>query len=758
MWRLPARSTHRLATLPGWRPAWSRWDGEHSLADGGSFFEELKRRHVWRVAIAYAVVAWLLVQVATQIFPFFNIPDWTVRLMVVLIVIGFPIAVIFAWVYELTPEGIRRTALAGSPDVRAAHDSRQIGRKLNAVIIGTLVLAVALLGWRLLVLRQAPAAAAMPASVQATPARGEAAPAGSSPSPVPTTSAPGKSITVLPFENLSADKDNEYFVAGMQDLILTKLADIGDLKVISRTSTQKYKSHPDNLKQIAAELGVATILEGSVQKAGNQVLVNVQLIDAGTDSHIWAQDYTRTLDNIFGVEGDVAGKIAAALKARLSHAETARLAAAPTANQAALDLFLRAEYQASKGLTNYDTGHFKAAIPLYRQAIGKDPAFALAYARLSYIESVLAWFDGGGMDVKQLVAQGRVDAERALRLQPDLAAAQLALGYSDYYGRGDYPGALKAFATALTLRPNDADTLAARGYVERRQGRYDASIDSFQQALRQDPRNSVLAFELGATFMIVSRYPEAEAWLQRALALDPDNFNARSLYSSAILYRTGDVARALAAAQGDTPALKLTRVTLLAYQRRYPQALALLDSVPDSPDNFNIINGSKALQQAVLYRLMGKTTQAGSLFEQALGDARAQVARQQGVSLGFAWQNLASAEVGLGHVDKALAAIAKVKELVAHGNDAVYGPQFMQVNAGLYAQAGRADLAVPLIDQVLATPGHGQSFAPVLLWLDPTWDLIRQDPGFKQLLKRYAKHQPAPAASTSTAAAAPPAA
>ena len=727
-----------------------------NLAGGSGFLEELKRRHVWRVAIAYAVVAWLLVQVATQVFPFFNIPDWTVRLLVILIVIGFPVALIVAWVYELTPEGIRRTAPADSPEARGARDSRQIGRKLNAVIIGTLVLAVGLLGWRLLALRQAPAATVMaPASAQATDTRQGTPPATSPSSAAPAASAPAKSIAVLPFENLSADKDNEYFVAGMQDLILTKLADIGDLKVISRTSTQKYKSHPDNLKQIAAELGVATILEGSVQKAGNQVLVNVQLIDAKTDGHIWAQDYTRTLDNIFGVEGDVAGKIAAALKARLSTVESARLAAAPTANQAALDLFLRAEYQAGKGLTNYDTGHFRAAIPLYRQAIGKDPDFALAYARLSYIESVLAWFDGGGLSVKQLIAQARKDAERALQLQPDLAAAQLALGYSDYYGRGDYAGALKAFATALALRPNDADTRAARGFVERREGRYDDAIDSFKQALRQDPRNSALAFELGATYMAIDDYVDAEAWLQRALALDPGNFNAQFMYSTTILFSTGDVARALTAAQGDAPALTLTRVTLLAYQRQYPQALALLDSVPDVPDNFSLINGSKALQQAILYRLMGDTAKARPLFEQAVADAHAQVARQQGIGLGFAWQNLASAELGLGHVDQAMSAIAKVKEIVAHSPDVTYGLQFMQINAGLYAEAGRADLAVPLLGKLLAKPGLGATYAPVLLWLDPAWDPIRQDPRFQALLQRYAKHRPPPAGTT---AAAPPAA
>jgi TolB-like protein len=352
--------------------------------DKPGFFEELKRRHVWRVAIAYAVAGWLLVQVATQVFPFFKIPDWTVRLVVLVIAIGFPIAVAFAWVFELTPEGIRRTAPADSPEARAPQAHRSVGQKLNAIIVAMLVLAVAFLGWRLYAVRQLPGAATTNAAAASAATLAVSAPG------TPAQPVPAKSIAVLPFENLNVDQKDAYFVAGMQDLILTKLADIGDLKVISRTSTEKYKSHPDNLKTIGEQLGVATILEGSVQKAGNEVLVNVQLIDTRSDSHIWAQSYQRTLDNIFGVEGDVAEKIATALNTRLSGTEAASLAAVPTHNQAAMDLFLRAEFLANKGSTNYDSSKFRPAIPLYRQAIERDPGFALAYARVSWVESALA--------------------------------------------------------------------------------------------------------------------------------------------------------------------------------------------------------------------------------------------------------------------------------------------------------------------------------------------------------------------------------
>ncbi|HRN17823.1 MAG TPA: hypothetical protein PLU66_01960, partial [Trueperaceae bacterium] len=221
--------------------------------------------------------------------------------------------------------------------------------------------------------------------------------------------APAKSIAVLPFENLSDEKAGEYFVAGMQDLILTKLSEIADLKVISRTSSSRYRSRPDDLRRVGAELGVATVLEGSVQRAGNRVLVNVQLIDTRSDAHLWAQSYERTLDNVFGVEGEVAGKIASALDARLSQAETVGLAMVSTTDKVAMDRFLHAEFKLAKGFSNYDTAPLRESLPLYRQAILEDPEFALAYARLSFAESLLGWFGGGGGDVPELIERADAD-------------------------------------------------------------------------------------------------------------------------------------------------------------------------------------------------------------------------------------------------------------------------------------------------------------------------------------------------------------
>ena len=699
------------------------------------FLTELKRRHVYRVAIAYAVTAWLLLQLGAIVFPTLHAPDWCERVLLGFLVLGFPVAILLAWAFEVTPEGVRHTASADSAETRPARTHRRVGQTLNIVIIVILLAAVGVLAWQLST-KSHPGAAAVPAKAAVVAAH------------APATVIPAKSIAVLPFENLSADKNNAYFVAGMQDLILTKLADIGDLKVISRTSTRRYASRPDNIAEISRQLGVATLLEGSVQKAGNQVLINVQLIDARTDNHIWGQTYQRTLENVFGVEGEVAEQIAQALKAKLSPTETKRLATALSQNPSANDLFLRAEYFTNQGAINYDTAAWKQAIPLYQQAIAKAPDFALARARLSYVESLLAWFGGGGADVQQLRDDAHTQAERALALAPDLAATHLAIGFSDYWGKQDYAAALTAFAAALKSQPNDVDALAATGYVLRRQGHFDAASNAMQKALSLDPRNTALAFELGTTYMLMRRYPEAERMSRRALALDPDNVRAKLQYSNAILYASGDVARALAAVQGDNPQLESQRVYLLTLQRKYSEALALLNGIPDTPDNFSFLSDPKSLQQAELYRLAGDGVHARPLYAQALPLARAQLKAQAGSARNesLVWSYVAEAELGLGHTGEALAAIEKSQALLARVEDRVYGPTTMELNAALFAEAGRADLAVPLLAKALATPGIGVGYSPVMLWLDQAWDPIRHDPRFQALLNKYAEYRPTAAA------------
>jgi TolB-like protein/Tfp pilus assembly protein PilF len=678
-----------------------------------SLLSELKRRNVLRSSVLYAGMAWAMSQGIAQLGPAFGAAEWTTRWFVIACVVGFPVWVSVSWFFEFTPHGFKRDeSIADDSPLRQSN-----ARRLDFAIIAVLIVAVALLASGYFVNRNGVNQSAMPG-------------------------APAKSIAVLPFANLSRDKDNEYFVAGMQDLILTKLAEVRDLKVIARSSTAKYESQPADIREVGRELGVATILEGSVQRLGNEVLINVQLIDTQSSAHIWAQAYTRELDNIFGVEGEVAEKIAVALRAQLSSAESAQLAAIPTTSRVAYDLFLRAEHEANLGFSGYDTAHLKGAMGLYRQAVANDPNFGLAHARLSQVESTLAWFGGGGADIATLNQQAGADAAKALQLSPGLVAAHLALGYSEYYGKADYAAALKAFDAALALSPSDAFALAARGYVERRQGRFDAALASLQQALAHDPRNSTLTFDVGATCMMLSRYVDAERWFADALALNPGNINARVMRAKAIMLRSGDLERSLAGIQGEAPQLRLARVGVLTLQRRYRDAAALLQAVPDTPDNFPPNSDSRALGLARLHQLAGDAQSARNLFELALAHGRAQLDQPESLNLAAALGSVASAEIGLDNVPAALAAIAKSNAIITEAADKVYGPDMFVANAMRYAEAGRADLAVPLLTASLATPGVGFGYSPVMLWLDPSWDKVRRDPGFQALLEKYASYKP----------------
>ena len=441
-----------------------------------NFFAELKRRNVYKVAIAYAVVAWLLMQVASQIFPFFEIPNWAVRLVVLLLVIGFPVAVILAWAFELTPEGIKRTE-----DV-APHETMtpRTGRKIDFVIIGVFALVIALLLYD----RYRPGKTS------------------------PSSNALQKSIAILPFENLSEEKANAYFAEGIQDEILTKLAAVRDLKVISRTSTAKYQSKPDNLKTVAQELGVSTILEGAVQRAGDKVRVNVQLIDSNSDSHLWAKSYDRELKDILAVESEVAEQIADALKANLSPSESHVLAAVRTQNTEAYDLFLRAQYEFHKAESSLAPDAYDRADAFYRQTLERDPNFAPAAAGLAYSRLSRHWF------VSPLTAQELQEVksivDRALALAPDSPEPHFALGVFFYWGHRQYDEALAEFNRTLELQPNNASARQFCGWVYRRRGEWERSIADVRRAQELDPRDAQIPANLGATYAMLRQWKDAE--------------------------------------------------------------------------------------------------------------------------------------------------------------------------------------------------------------------------------------------------------
>ena len=448
------------------------------------FFIELKRRNVYKVAIAYAVVAWLLMQIASQIFPFFEIPNWAVRLVVLLLIIGFPVALILAWAFELTPEGIKRTEVADAEPVKRIKHRAWI----YVVVIGVLIsIGLFFIG-----------------RYTARTSKAQ------------LNELSEKSIAVLPFENLSGDPNNAYFTEGVQEEILTRLARIADLKVISRTSTQRFKSSPDNLPQIAKQLGVANILEGSVQRAADQVRVNVQLINAASDAHLWAESFDRKLTDIFAVETDIAKAIAETLRVRLTGAEQQQLAKRPTENLTAFQYYMQGRASVQRR-TRKD---LFTAIQYDEKALQEDPNYALAYAGLSDAYTILGVF--GYMAPVEGRRKAEEAARKALALDENLAEAHTALGEAYiYFSPYNFPMGDRELRRAIELSPNLA---LAHYYLANSlgfQGRLDESLEEALKARELDPLASNIARGVAQPYYLKRDYPRAIELLRQANELGP---------------------------------------------------------------------------------------------------------------------------------------------------------------------------------------------------------------------------------------------
>jgi TolB-like protein/Tfp pilus assembly protein PilF len=484
-----------------------------------NFFAELKRRNVYKVAVAYAIVAWLLIQAASILFPTFEAPAWVMKVVVTGIIFGFPVALILAWAFELTPEGIKR-----EKDV-APNESiaRTTGRKLVGITVALAVIAAGLFAFQFL---RSKSATTIP-GITSTPSAASAGPISE------------KSVAVLPFENLSRDPENAFFASGIQDEILTRLAKIGALKVISRTSTQQYQSKPQSLTEIAKQLGVANILEGSVQKTGDRVRITVQLISALSDSHLWADTYDRKLIDTFGVESDVAQKIASSLEAQLTGSEQRAIAARPTENTEAYQLYLKGKF-----FWNKRTGDdLKAAADLFRQAVAVDPSYANAYAGLAQADLLIPVFGAGAP--RDFFPKAKAAAERAIELDETSAEGHSALAMLLCFDF-KFPASEAEFRRAIQLNPNYATAHHWFGNsLLVSLGRFDEGIREGERAVELDPLSLIINADLGSTFMIGRRYDEAIAQLRRTLALD-GNFSYAHWNLGEALYLKGDVNAAIA--------------------------------------------------------------------------------------------------------------------------------------------------------------------------------------------------------------------
>ncbi len=663
------------------------------------FFEEVQRRKVYRVAAAYIIAAGFIIQIGSAVFPAWELPNWALRFVIILLLVGFPIALILAWAYDVTPQGIRVTP---APTQSGSHRRRNL---IMLIALGVIISAGA--GFFLL-----PRASARKVD---------------------------KSIAVLPFQNLSAEKENAYFADGMQDDILTNLSKIGDLKVISRMSVMSYRGDGlRNAREIGKALGVATLLEGSVRRAGNRVRVSVQLINANNDEHIWAEDYDRDLTDVFAIQTDLAQKIASALQAKLSPNEKEQLDRQPTKDPNAYLLFIQAHDYANR------PEHFRddslKAEELFEQAIKLDPKFASAFAGLSMVES---WMYHSFEPTPARREKARLNANESLRLQPNLPEGHLALGFSYYYGDRDYERALAEFEIAKRDLPNEAQAYMAIGAIKRRQGKWAESIANLEKAAALDPKNVSILVNLASSYMAVRNFEAAEKTLDRATAIAPESFATVGFKAYLAIASKGDLIGAekqissLPADVDPNGVVTWAKSWALTLQRKFPEALTVVQKFPGET---LAAEGTgpvpKAFLEGTLHLLQGNREKAQPALEHALLVSEQLLREAPEDPPRHAQHGLILA--ALDRKQEAIAEGKRAVELLPESQDAFDGPKSTEALAQIYACTGELDEAFRLLDHLLTVPN---GVTVPILKLDPAWDPLRKDPRFQALIEKYAANR-----------------
>jgi len=660
------------------------------------FFEEVKRRKVYRVAVAYIIVAGGIIQIASAVFPAWELPNWSQRLVIVLLLSGFPIALILAWAFDVTPEGIKTTPTIAVP---GAHRRRNV-----IMLVATGVIISAAAGFFLL-----PRAIARKLD---------------------------KSIAVLPFENLSDDKANAFFADGMQDDILTNLSKIGDLKVISRTSVMGYRGKTANVREIGKQLGVSNILEGSVRRSGNKVRVNVQLIDANSDEHIWASDYDRDVTDVFAIQTDLAQKITDALQAKLSPAEKSRMERKPTENGEAYLAFVQAHNLQD---AMEDLEKLKQSEQLYERAIQLDPMFALAIARYSQLES---WIVHIFERTPERREKARSLAQRALQLQPDLPEAHLAMGFSLYYGDNDFEAALKEFEIAQRDLPNEAEGYFALGAIQRRLGKWPESTANLEKAASLNPKDSWALQNLAFNYQMLRNFDAANKTIDRGLKVNPGALGLWEIKSKLAIAEKGDLSVAERAFQ-EVKSMPMTneeklriaggRADVFLLERKYQEGLREAESLSDG-----LLAGIPAALCAKYY-LVGLARNA--LHDEA--GARTALLKAKELLEAQLKQSpdspdlriqLAKVLAYLGEKDAALNEAQRATEILPESKDAFGGPDITAGVAEVCGIVGENGRAIELLDGLLGRPS---AITVPLLKLSPAWDPLRSDPRFQALLDKY---------------------
>ncbi|HEY2679990.1 MAG TPA: tetratricopeptide repeat protein [Candidatus Udaeobacter sp.] len=658
------------------------------------FFEELQRRKVYRVAAAYVVAAGFLIQIASAAFPAWELPNWSLRLVIVLLLSGFPIALILAWAYDITPQGIQ-----GTPKAPGAHRRRN----LILLIVSAIIISAAA-GFFLL--------------------------------PRAIWQKVDKSVAVLPFQNLSDDPANAYFGDGIQEEVLTRLTKIGDLKVISRTSTQGYQSDPNNLAEIAKQLGVANILEGSVQKAGDQVRVNVHLVNVQTGSQLWAETYDRKLSDIFSVETEIAKGIAESLQAKLTGREEQALAAQPTNNPQAYDAYLRG--LAFEARSNYSSDALFKAIEYYDLAVRLDPNFALAWARLSGVHALLY------SNRRDTTAARRDAAKQALenaqKLQPTTPETLLFTGYYQYWVLQDYGLAKATFGRVSKMLPGNSEVLYALGAIARSEGHWEESIAYWERGLALNPRNTALLTEVAFTYAALRQFPTAKKLYDRALEILPNELSLLALKAS-VYQAEGNLqeaAKLLVQVNAQTNSDVAVRIKLTQWRlERNTERLRQIQTRETRLQfTSGIEKGSKEVGLALAQRVAGDTAHAKADAEQARSTLES--LKKDQPDNAFIAAALAVAYAMLDQKELALNEAQRATTLLPSNKDRLSGPAFEENLALVEMIIGENSRATATLTRLLHTPYGGWLYSPTpitsaLLKLDPIWDSLRTEPVFQKL-------------------------
>jgi TolB-like protein/cytochrome c-type biogenesis protein CcmH/NrfG len=665
------------------------------MSDG--FFEEVKRRKVYRVAAAYIIAAGFLIQIASAAFPAWDLPNWTLRLVITLLLLGFPIALLLAWAYDITAQGVRVTPATAAP---GGHRRRNV-----IMLVATGVIISAGAGFFLL--------------------------------PRVSAHKVDKSIAVLPFENLSDEKENAYFADGIQDDLLTNLSKIGDLKVISRTSVMPYRGKTSNVREIGKALGVGTILEGSVRRIGNRVRVNVQLINAENDEHMWAEDYDRELTDVFAIQTDLAQKIANELRAKLSPSEKAQMEHKPTENGEAYLAFVQG-HNLSSAVEDFDK--LKQSEQLYERAIELDPKFALAMARYSQLESWIVHTFERTLPRRE---KARTLAARALQLQPDLPEAHLARGFSYYYGDNNYDAALKEFEIAQSGLPNESEVYLAIGAIQRRQGKWAESTANLEKAVSLNPNDIWPLQNLASNYQMLRNFDKAYEAINRALTLNPTALGPLEVKSKLAIFQRGDFSvaeKAFVAVKSipmtDEQKLRTAgaRADVFLLERKYAEGLREAENLPDDPlPGFPSHLYGKYYLIGFAKKALHDEPGARAAFLKAKNAAEEQL--KQSPDLPEAHIQLARVLAHLGEKDAALAEAQRATELLPESKDAFGGPEIATGTAEVHAILGDNARAIEILDGLLSRPS---AITIEGLKINPIWDPLRSDPRFPALAQKYA--------------------